>query len=731
MIPIRLLIIILFSGAVYGNPLDTINSTFSRKEILELAKEASSLLHESNFEKSFITSRLVLRYALTNNDNDLIARSYNIIGANYEELSEYDKAILYYKKGLVYANKAKNDTIKNWINNNLGNLYCFEKKEYKKGIAFFNESLRFNQKNKDTSQIVFTKLNIAWAYFDIKLFKEGIPYLEFVNNNSAKYGDKSNLVILNMLNGMYSGNIQNYAKAEFFFLKAIELGIKNQNHLDLSFSYNEYSSYLFKKGDFKRAYEYLVKYNKLTVEIQNSQNIKRAKRVGINVELDEYKRKVDTISAANNLQNQSLKKSKIIVVLFIVVIGILLLQMYTLYKNYLFKKKANNVLTLTNAELIIAKEKADEASLLKSQFLSTITHELRTPLYGVVGITNMLLEEHKELENSPHLNSLKFSARYLLSLINDVLQINKIEENRIVLEDLTFNIGDEIEMIITSLSFIAKNHNNTIDVDLDPEIPEFLIGDKLRFSQILINLISNALKFTHDGKVIIRSKLVKVEGIKHYIEFKIKDTGIGIAKEDQEKVFETFTQVGRKDLDYQGTGLGLPIVKKLLGLFESTIFIESVLGEGTTFMFVIPFDSNPEKTNDIINDIEVDLSNSQVFTVLVVDDNSINRLVTQKIIEKRNYKCVVVGSGKEAIELVENSSFDAILMDINMPEMNGFEATKIIRAMGVLTPIIALTAYSKEEITEQALSVGINDIIVKPFETAILFKIINQLIFKA
>ena len=199
MIPIRLLIIILFSGAVYGNPLDTINSTFSRKEILELAKEASSLLHESNFEKSFITSRLVLRYALTNNDNDLIARSYNIIGANYEELSEYDKAILYYKKGLVYANKAKNDTIKNWINNNLGNLYCFEKKEYKKGIAFFNESLRFNQKNKDTSQIVFTKLNIAWAYFDIKLFKEGIPYLEFVNNNSAKYGDKSNLVILNIL----------------------------------------------------------------------------------------------------------------------------------------------------------------------------------------------------------------------------------------------------------------------------------------------------------------------------------------------------------------------------------------------------------------------------------------------------------------------------------------------------------------------------------------------------
>jgi signal transduction histidine kinase len=730
MLPLRLLIIILFSWSVYGNDLDIINTNLSRKEILKLAKEASNLLHESNFEKSFVTSRIVLQYALANEDNYLIAKSYNTIGANYEQLSEYDKAILFYKKGLVFAEKAKNDTVKNWINSNLGNLYCFEKKEYKKGIAFLNESLRFNEKNKDTAQIVFIKLNIAWAYFDIKLFKKGILYLDFVNNNSAKYGDKANLVILNMLNGMYNGNIQNDAKAESFFLKSIDLGTKEQNRLDLSFSYHEYSNYLFKKGDFKKAYEYLVKYNKLTFEIQNSQNIKRAKRVGLNLELDEYKRKVDTITAVNNLQIQSLKKSKIIVILFIVVIGILLLQMYTLYKNYLFKKKANNNLMLTNAELIIAKEKADEASLLKSQFVSTITHELRTPLYGVVGITNMLLEEHKELENSPHLNSLKFSARYLLSLINDVLQINKIEENRIVLEDLTFNIGDEIEMIITSLSFIAKNHNNTIDIDLDQKIPEFLIGDKLRFSQILINLISNALKFTHDGTVSIIAQLAKVEGNKHYIEFKIKDTGIGIAKEDQEKVFDKFTQVGRKDIDYQGTGLGLSIVKKLLELFKSTIFIESKLGAGTTFTFTIAFDSNPQKTKDIINNIEVDLSDSQVFTVLVVDDNSINRLVTQKTIEKRNYKCVVVGSGKEAIELVANSSFDAILMDINMPEMNGFEASKIIRTMGISTPIIALTAYNKEEIIEQALSVGINDIIVKPFEAHILFKVINQLIFK-
>ncbi len=735
MFKLRISFIIFLSWSIFGNATITnaknaLKSIPSRKEILKLTTEASDLLHESNFEKSFTTSRLALHYAIARKDNFLIARSYNTIGANYEQLSEFDKAILYYKKGLEFANLAKNDTVKNWINNNLGNIYCFEKKDYTAGISYFNESLLFSEKNNDSSRIFYTKLKIARAYFDINQFDKGKIYLEYVNNHKLNYGNESNLVVLNMLNGMYNGYINQHSKADAYFLKAIQVGLETKNKTDLSFSFLKYSNYLFKIKDFKKAYLYLVKYNKLTKEINNSLNIKRAKLVGINVELDEYKRKVDTITAENSLQYQNLKKSKIIVLLFIVVICILLLQLYTLYKNYLFKKKANSDLTLANAELTLAKEKAIEASMLKSQFVSTISHELRTPLYGVVGITNMLLEEHKELENSPHLASLKFSARYLLSLINDVLQINKIEENRIVLEELTFNISDEIEMIVNSLSFIAKNHNNTIQTNIDKDIPEFLIGDKLRFSQVLINLVSNALKFTNDGVVTISAKLIKKEGLKHHIEFKIKDTGVGIAKEDQAKVFDTFTQVGRKEIDYQGTGLGLPIVKKLLELFGSTIEIESDLGKGTTFSFTIAFDSDIVKTNEIINNIVVDLSSGQVFTVLIVDDNVINCMVTRKIIEKRNYKCSVVNSGKDAIDIVQKNPFDIILMDINMPEMNGFEASKIIRSKGVTAPIIALTAFNKEEIIEQALAVGMNDIIVKPFESNILFKTINQLIYK-
>jgi CheY-like chemotaxis protein len=343
----------------------------------------------------------------------------------------------------------------------------------------------------------------------------------------------------------------------------------------------------------------------------------------------------------------------------------------------------------------------------------------------------MLLEEHKELSRSQHLSSLKFSARYLLSLVNDILQINKIEENKVVLENLTFNISDEISMIKNSLSFLSQKNNNIISVYIDPLIPEYLIGDKLRLAQILMNLVSNALKFTKNGEVEIKVNLKKIDGKFYFLDFLIKDNGVGIATVDQGKIFEKFVQVGRKDEDYQGTGLGLSIVKRLLGLFGSTISLESDIGEGTAFSFMISFEHDPQKTKKIIDEIEVDLTSNDVYKILIVEDNRINQLVTKKIIEKNNYVCKVVDDGFSALEILETEKFDLILMDINMPSMNGFETSKRIRLKEIKTPIVALTAFDKDEITDEAISSGINDIIVKPFEPIKLFKIMNYLILEA
>lgn len=703
---------------------------YSKKEITELTNQASEYLKDGNFEKSLLVSKLALRSAIDANDLNSAATSYITIAANYAEITEFDKALFFYNTSLSYANKVNNDTLKKRIYNNLGNIYCFEKKQYEKGIHFYENSLKYSQKLADSNQIFVTKLNIAWAYFDIGQFEKGFPSLEFINKSNQKYGDDTTITLVNMLNGMYFGHKGNFKKANSYFLNAIKFGKLENENSDLSYAHLEYSKYLLKKGDYKNAYENLSRYNIITDQLYNKEKLKKANVAGINLELDEYKRQIDKIETEKEVQLQSLRKSKIIVILFVIVFAILLLLLYTLFKNNNFKKKTNAALSQTNKELIIAKEKAEEASIVKSQFVSTISHELRTPLYGVVGMTNMLIDEHKELANSPYMNSLKLSAKYLLSLVNDILQINKIENNRIVLEHLTFNISDEINMIKSSLSYMAKTNNNTIRVTIDPKIPEYLIGDKLRLCQIIMNLVSNALKFTKNGEVYIKIALVNVNCQSHFLEFQIQDNGIGIAAADQEKIFEKFIQVGRKETDYQGTGLGLSIVKQLLGQFKSDIVVESVIGKGTLMKFVIEFEFNPDKTNEIINNIQVDLTSTQSVNILVVEDNHINQMITRKTIEKNNYKCSVVDNGFAALEILDKENFDVILMDINMPLINGFDTTRKIRLKGIAIPVVALTAFEKAEITEEALSAGINDIIIKPFDSVKFFETINALISK-
>ncbi|WP_240475237.1 response regulator [Flavobacterium reichenbachii] len=696
----------------------------SEYRIKKLVDQAWNDYKDSNFERSLITSRVALNYATSLKDNYLISKSYKIIAGNYSELSEFDKAVFFYDKAIFYANKTNNDTLKSSLHNNLGNMYCFEKKQFDKGINYYKKAIAYSLRINDMPQVYFTNVNIAWAYFDIGKFEEGYPYLKFVGTNIEKYGDESTEIIVNMLNGMYSNYRNDDNAADAYFKNAIAAGKTSEEKSDLSFSHLEYSKFLTKTKRYKEAYENLVLYHQISEELYSQEKLKKASIAGFNLELDEYKRQIDKIEGEKSTQYQSLKKSRIIVILFVLISFILLFLIITLVKNIRYKKKHN-------LELLQAKEIAEEASLLKTQFISTISHELRTPLYGVVGITNMILEEHKELARSQHLSSLKFSARYLLSLVNDILQINKIEENKVVLENMTFNISDEIEMIKNSLSFLSEKNNNKITIDIDANIPEYLIGDKLRLAQILINLVSNALKFTKNGEVEIIVILSKIECKLYFLDFLIKDNGVGIAIVDQSKIFEKFVQVGRKEEDYQGTGLGLSIVKRLLGLFGSTISLESDIGKGTSFSFVIPFEHDPQKTTNIINEIEVDLTSEKICKILIVEDNLINQMVTRKIIEKNNYICTVVDEGFSALRILETETFDLILMDINMPLMNGFETTKRIRQQGIKTPIVALTAFDKDEIKDEAMASGINDIIIKPFEPIKLFSILNYLINKA
>ena len=709
------------------------NATPTKKEIKKMLSESGNYFYNLECEKSLVLAKKALSSAHKINDTVSIARAYNIIALNFQEFSDVNQSLSYFKKALYYADLSQNDTIQNSVNNNLGTIYSYKLNDFKNAIKYYNKALVYSLKLKDPTEITYTKLNIVGAYFANKEYKKGVKILNDCSKYILSKGELEAKITLSTIYGSYYSHYNDTINAVKYFNQAIAFGKQNKSELVASSIcnvYYDFSNHYKKLKNYKKANYYLSLHDSLKDKIYNEEKTKNVKIEGAHIELEEYKRQIDKIDGERLLQQKAIKNTKLIVVLFIVVFIVLLLLLLALYKNNKYREITNLELKKANEELKLAKEMAEEASQLKTQFVSTITHELRTPLYGVIGITNILLDEHKELTNSPHLKSLKFSAKYLLSLVNDILQINKIEEKRIVLENLIFNLTDEITTIKNSLDFIANKGNNELVVEIDTAIPEFLIGDKLRLSQIIMNLVSNALKFTKNGKVTVYADLESTEGTMNYIQFKVTDNGIGIAPEDQEKIFEKFVQIERKEEDYQGTGLGLSIVKRLIELFKSEIHLESEVNVGTSFMFTIGFEFDEEKSREIINNINVDLSEGQLFNILVVEDNKINQMITKKIIERSNLTCTIVDDGYAAMVALDRESFDLILMDINMPLINGFETTRKIRAKGITIPIIALTAFDQQEITEEAFSSGMNDIIVKPFEPAKLFQVISNQIHK-
>ena len=695
-------------------------------EIERLLNKSVADFNDAKFDKALQSSKTALINSFAINDDSYIAQSYNTIGVIYNECSDAKKAIEFYEKALGYAKKANKDKLYNWIYGNLGSVYYFNQIDVNKGIDYYKKALYYATKIKDTTEINYTRVNIASAYFSINKFDEGNSYVKDIKDDILRNGSKDSKMSMNLLMGIYTTNINKKTEAEQYYSTALK--IAKDNKFD-SFLINIYENLVRHYKHFnepQKALLYKAKLDSLSKVVYSQDKLNNIQKAAQQIELDEYKIQLERIEKVNETHQKSLKESKLIVILFIVILIVLLLFLLTLYKNIKLREQANLELKKANEELLIAKEKAEEASQLKSQFVSTITHELRTPLYGVIGITNIILDEHKELGNSPHLKSLKFSAKYLLSLVNDILQINKIEEKRIVLENLIFNLTDEITLIKNSVDYIADKNNDKLTLEIDTAIPEFLIGDKLRLSQIIMNLVSNALKFTKNGEVSISADLKKVECNVYFIEFKIKDTGIGIAKEHQSKVFDKFVQIERKEEDYQGTGLGLSIVASLVKLFDSEIHLESEENVGTTFSFTIGFEFDEEKSIEIINNIEVDLSTTGLYNILVVEDNKINQVVTKKIIQGSNMTCTIVDDGYAAMVAIEREAFDLILMDINMPLINGFETTRKIRDKGIKIPIIALTAFDKQEVMEEAISAGMNDIIVKPFEPSKLFQVIHN-----
>ena len=323
--------------------------------------------------------------------------------------------------------------------------------------------------------------------------------------------------------------------------------------------------------------------------------------------------------------------------------------------------------------------------------------------------TNNLGDYKEDLE------SLKFSADYLLSMVNDVLYLNKLEDfEKKELDNKPFEIRKLIMKIVNSFEFMRAKNANNFNISVEQNVPKYLKGDYTKLSQILINLISNACKFTEEGTIKVTVKASFCEKGSASVHFCVADDGIGISAEKQSIIFNEFTQ-DSNSTNFAGTGLGLAIVKRLLDLHNSTISLKSKRNEGTEFGFTITYGIAQESEFTIVEEkkkVDKSLDGSHI---LIVDDNKINRLVTRKVLELNNYTCAEAENGELAVKRAKEEVFDLLLMDLNMPVMGGCEAVKLIREFDLQTPIIALTAQDPSQLDEDLFQIGFNDIIIKPY----------------
>ena len=685
---------------------------------------------------------------------DSVAYYSNLANSNKTE-NKYRNALYYTQKAINFCKEHHKTHAQSDQTFCLGKLY-FEVKKYEEAIKAFDKSISLSNVLEPSPELASSFYHLGLCYMQKKDFPKAKSSFDKAQSLYNNLKISHTIDLLNLQKGIISKSTGNpdlaaiifstivakpdspdilNTKAEAlyqigtievahnrnnlalnYFNKALDLNSKNKNLEQKANILLALSTVHEKMLDKNNAYTYL----KLHTNLKESISLLDNEKLGV----DDYEKfketeRLEEIARINkeNIQKEKTSKfSKLISILAIALISILSLLSLSLYKNNIIRTRSNQLLEEKNKELILAKEKAEKASNARTEFLSTVSHELRTPLNAINGIAHLLLEDKPKKSQMHYLESLQFSGNYLTNFINDILEINKIDSKKAEIENINFNLKQLLENIQSSLKELASQNNNDFSLDIDPNIPDYLMGDPTKLSQILLNLINNALKFTHDGAVIVTSKLVSVDDNQASIYFEVKDSGIGIPEDKLETVFDSFSQgsvgINRK---YGGTGLGLTIVKKLVSILGGEIKLESVVNQGSTFSFELPFkkgkkplkvDKRPTKSND---------SKLAGKKLLVVEDNKINQMISKKMLENKGILCELIDNGEEAIEICKNHQFDMILMDVHLPGINGTIATKTIREFDKKTPIIALTAISLNENRQMLLSYGMNDVITKPF----------------
>lgn len=697
------------------------------KTIAEYHNEARVFRHQNKLDEALKALKEASRLAEKKEDLKSLLDTFHKFALLHLELGDNDNTEFYWDRASVLLKDIEyphGDAVHNYIEAALlfdtGNEYqARQKLEEARSLS--------NDKNLLNNMLLLE----ADIFTELEDYEEASTNYNALLVNSdeserAFLATQSNLGLANM--HKKQGNLVESVKhAE----AALELSQKHR-FFRKNLSANTFLTKTYAElNEYKKAYKAQSNLVAIKDSLFSIEKVKLETKTGNRILQDTQTKTIEDLEAKNEELNQSANRSDITAILASAFLTIISILAVSLFRNNQIKLKTNDLLLTKNKELETARDAAVSAMEAKTNFLSTVTHELRTPLYAVTGLTHLLLDEDPAEHQKEHLKSLKFSGDYLLNFINDILQINKIDADKLEPLHIEFKLKKVLTDVVDSLQQNAKDNDTVIVVDYDNNIPLHLLGDPLKLSQIIMNLVGNALKFTKGGRVEVITKLKAKNEDNLTVYFEVKDTGIGISEEQQKNIFDSFEQGSVQiNREYGGTGLGLTIVKSLLGLFNSKIHLKSKLGEGSSFFFELELKSEENALEEIPFELTVEDFDFEGLHLLVVEDNKINQVITKKMLNKKGISADIANNGNEAIDAASTKKYDAILMDIHMPGISGTEATIQIRKFDPDIPIIALTAISMDDSLDEFYAAGCNAVVTKPFKPEVFYQKIGENIFK-
>jgi len=668
------------------------------------------------YDKAFKLLFHALDYARdTLKDREMIGGVYLSLAVLYYEHNDTLKAIEFNKLALKEMTEINQLDMMASVNNNLALQYS-DLGKYDSAEFYFRESIRLFHKDNEDPHLRKPLINLAEVFRLTQQYDSAIIYTRNAIHNAILLQDNASLGDAYFQIAKTFTDIGELDSAGRYYLMAKENIEMYQSEPAFILFYINLADFYTLKGDYKLAYEYLQKAVAIKDLIFNTENNKVLKEMDVKYQATQKEKEI-------LIQEEQIKRQQILNYSMLAVAVFFLLLIF-------FIRKTKRQLEEKNKLVEAARERAERSEKFKQQFLANMSHEIRTPMNAVMGMTNLLIDKNPRIDQRKYLEGIQKSSDNLLHIINDILDLSKIEAGKIELEQIDFSIPEVVHQVEQTLRHKAEEKGLQLIISIDPLVPEIVIGDPGRLNQILMNLAGNAIKFTEKGSVTFKVTPTTDRSI----EFSIIDTGIGIARDKLQSVFENFSQAHASDTrKFGGTGLGLTICKQLVELMGGKILIESEEGSGSTFLFTLEMPiGSKEKLLEQKSSEQIDESILNGLKILLVDDNIDNRIVARDTLELNASLTIVEAiNGKEAIEKLSMDDFDIVLMDVQMPVMDGYEATRQIRN-DILTskkdiPIIALTASVIRSDLDKCRAAGMNDYVPKPFKTYQLITSIAKL----